>query len=316
MNLLGFLKLVEIQTKAASMLPFFIGSIIASFRYRQFNMVNFIFMLISLLSFDMATTAINNYIDYKKANKRYGYGFEEYNSIVKNNLNEPSVVIVIILLVTIAIVFGILLFNNTSLLLLIIGIISFAVGVLYTFGPLPISRMPLGEFFSGFFMGFIIIFLSIYIHIVNLDLFELSMIDRFLHVKINLQELLILFLLSLPSSLSIANIMLANNICDIEDDIENHRYTLPIYIGKVKSLSLFKILYYIIFLDIGILLLVNILPMTLILMFLITPFIIKNINIFLKYQSKKHTFIISLKNFIIINVSLASLLFIHFIIFK
>ena len=67
MGLRSFLKLVEIQTKAASITPLLLGTIFAFYRYQKFVLSNFLFMLLSLLCFDMATTAINNYLDYKKA---------------------------------------------------------------------------------------------------------------------------------------------------------------------------------------------------------------------------------------------------------
>lgn len=308
MSIGSFLKLVEIQTKIASMTPFLLGSIFAVYRYNQFSLSNFIMMFISLLSFDMATTAINNYIDYKKASKTHGYGYERHNAIVRDNLKESTVIAVIVALLAIAVAFGILLFLNTSLLVLVIGVISFAVGILYTFGPIPISRMPLGEMFSGLFMGFVIIFLATYIHIVDLNLFELSITNSILILNIDLYELLVLFLIALPATLGIAVIMLANNICDIEDDLENKRYTLPIYIGKAKALKLFKALYYIVYADIVVLLLLGILPLITIPALLTVIPVKKNIDHFMKLQSKKDTFVVAIKNFVLINASLVILL--------
>ncbi len=48
--------------------------------------------------------------------------------------------------------------------------------------------------------------------------------------------------ISLPLVCTIANIMLSNNICDLETDITNHRYTLVYYIGKKQALV--SIVYY------------------------------------------------------------------------
>lgn len=315
MSIRSFLKLVEIQTKVASITPFLLGSVFAFFRYKQFRVDNFILMLISLLSFDMATTAINNYIDYKKANRTYGYGYERHNAIVRDNLKESTVITVIFALLAIAITFGVILYLNTSPLVLAIGVISFAVGILYTFGPIPISRMPLGEIFSGFFMGFVIIFLSVYIHLVDLNLFSLNINDGILSMNIDLYELIILFLVALPATLGIANIMLANNICDIEDDLENKRYTLPIYIGKAKALTLFKSLYYIALIDIAVLLILGILPIIAIPALLTIIPVKKNIDVFMELQTKKDTFVVAVKNFVIMNASLIVLLLIDIVIF-
>ncbi|HHY82023.1 MAG TPA: 1,4-dihydroxy-2-naphthoate polyprenyltransferase [Clostridiales bacterium] len=304
MSIKSFLKLVEIQTKVASMVPLLLGSVVVLYRYNKFNWTNFILMLISLLCFDMATTAINNYLDFRKARKTEGYGYEKHNAIVRDGLKESTVLAVIFTLLAIAILFGILLYLNTSPVVLIIGIISFAVGIFYTFGPLPISRMPLGEIFSGFFMGFVIFLLSVYIHITQENIISLTYQGGILNARLNLFEILVLFLISLPAFMGISNIMLANNICDMEDDLENRRYTLPLYIGKDKSLILFQTLYYISYIDILLLLILGILPLPVIaVLFTIIP-VYKNINVFKKLQTKKDTFVMSVKNFLIINVSL------------
>ena len=308
MNIGSFFKLVELQTKVASMTPFFLGSIFVFFRYKQFKPEHFLFMLISLLSFDMATTAINNYIDNKKAKKTYGYGYESHNAIVRDNLKESTVIAVIVTLLTIAITFGIILYINTSPVVLVVGAISFAVGILYSFGPIPISRMPLGEIFSGLLMGFVILFLAVYIHVVDLDIIMLSFSKGILNMNIDLYELMLIFMVALPATLGISNIMLANNICDIEDDLANKRYTLPIYIGKAKALSLFKSLYYIAYIDIAILLILNVLPLVVSPALLTILPVKKNIDTFMALQSKKDTFVVGVKNFIIINAPLAILL--------
>ena len=304
MGLRSFLKLVEIQTKAASITPLLLGTIFAFYRYQKFDLSNFLFMLLSLLCFDMATTAINNYLDYKKAKKTEGFGYEEHNAIVRDNLSEFSVLMVIIILLILAVGFGILLDLNTSPVVLIIGIISFSVGILYTFYSIPISRMPLGEIFSGFFMGFVILLLSVYIHIIDLSLIKLTIENGLLNFTLNIVELLVLFFVSLPAFLGISNIMLANNICDMEDDLENRRYTLPLYIGRKRSLILFQSLYILTFVDILVLLILGILPLTTIPALLTIIPVRNNVSKFLKLQSKRDTFPVAIQNFLIINASM------------
>lgn len=44
-----------------------------------------------------------------------------------------------------------------------------------------------------------------------------------------------IFLIALPNTLWIANLMLANNICDLEEDENNNRYTLVHYLERVKG---------------------------------------------------------------------------------
>jgi 1,4-dihydroxy-2-naphthoate octaprenyltransferase len=184
-----FFQLVEIRTKLASLIPFSLGSVYAIYRYKSFNLNNFIIMFISLIAFDMATTAINNYIDNAKVKDNSA----NINLISKYGISKSKVLLIIFALLTIAAIAGIMLTLNTNIVVLLLGVVSFIVGILYTFGPIPISRMPLGEVFSGFFMGFIIIFLSVYIHIYDTNIIILTYQNNILSVGINVLEILFSF---------------------------------------------------------------------------------------------------------------------------
>ncbi len=303
MNLTAFLKLVEIPTKIASFTPFLMGNLYLFYYYSNFKIANFLLMFFSLLFVDMGTTALNNYQDYLRAEKKEGYNYQKHNAVVNYNLSKKTVKLTILILFLSAIIFGLLLYLITDLIVLIIGLISFIIGILYTSGPVPISRTPLGEIFSGLTMGFFITFLAVYIH--DLDL--INILVEFESIIINFKYLAILkiFIFSLPLIFGIANIMLANNICDIEDDRENNRYTLPIYISHSSSLKLFRNLYYLSYLSIIISVVFNILPIYSILALLSFIKVRQNINKFEKKQTKKDTFILAVNNFIIINYSTA-----------
>lgn len=303
MNLKSFLKLIELPTKITCITTLIAASVYVIYKGETFNYINFLYMFISLVTMDMVTTGLNNYLDYKKARKKIGFGYEEHNAIVKYNLKESTVIITLLILTLISAFFGILLYLNTDIIVLLIGILSFGIGILYTFGPIPISRTAFGEVFSGFFQGFVIIFLGIYIHTYNQGWVVLELISDTLSIKLNIKEIIYIFLFSLPSTFTIANIMLANNICDIEDDIENKRYTLPIFIGKEKALTLFKYIYFICYLDIIILAILKIAPILVILSLLTFIIVNKNIKTFYDLQTKKDTFPLAIMNFIVINFS-------------
>ncbi|MFL0248453.1 1,4-dihydroxy-2-naphthoate polyprenyltransferase [Candidatus Clostridium stratigraminis] len=303
MNLKSFLKYVEIQTKVASVTPFILGTLYAFYRFNSFKVLTFIIMFISLISFDMATTAINNYIDFKKANKKEGYGYEEHNALGKDGIKESTAVAIIMILLTIAIFFGIILTLKTNAVVLLIGILSFFIGIFYTFGPVPISRMPLGEAFSGFFMGFIILFLAAYIQVFDKSIVSIAYTNNILSFSLNIIETLLIFIVSIPTIGGIANIMLANNICDVEDDIANKRFTLPYYIGRKNSLNLFAFLYYIGFGAIIIGVILKALPAASLLVFITLIPVYKNIKTFTKNPKKSETFVLAVKNLLIINLS-------------
>lgn len=244
MTVKSFFKLVEIQTKVASFFPFVLGTIYAIYRFGTFRPLVFFLMLVSLLCIDMTTTAINNYMDYKKAVKRHGFGYEHHNAIVRDRLQERYVVITIFVLLILAVFFGVLLVWQTDWIVLLLGAISFIAGILYSFGPIPISRTPYGEIFSGGFMGLIIPFIAAYIHIPAGGLLELSASPLQLTLLLEWRELLFLFLITWPAAVGIANIMLANNICDLEDDLANQRHTLPSFLGVKQSVLVFRLAYY------------------------------------------------------------------------
>lgn len=303
MSIGSFLKLVEIKTKIASVVPLILGTVYAMYRFETFNGKNFALLLISLLSFDMVTTAVNNYFDYKRATKKHGYNYEQHNAIVRDKMGETLVITVILLLSCIAVLFGILLYLNTDIIVLLVGVLSFAVGIAYSYGPLPISRLPMGEVVSGFFMGFVITFLSAFVHIYDRDIVSIAFEGQGISLWLNAVEILSILVFSVPAICGIANIMLANNICDMEDDVENRRYTLPIYIGKQKALWLFEALYYISFIDIILLGVFRIMPFISVLALLAFVPVKKNIALFRKKQTKKDTFELAVKNFVIICVA-------------
>jgi 1,4-dihydroxy-2-naphthoate octaprenyltransferase len=96
--------------------------------------------------------------------------------------------------------------------------------------------------------------------------------------------------------------MLANNICDIEDDLENRRYTLPIYIGKERALWVFKTLYYISYVDIILLLVLGVAPATTAITIFTLVQVRRNLKTFDEKQTKKETFALAVQNFLIMNV--------------
>jgi len=314
MHLKSFLKLVEIQTKIASVTPFVFGVCYTLYRFKTLNVLNIVFFFISLFSFDMFTTALNNYLDFKKAIKREGYNYEFHNAIGQFGLKETTVRLTIVILFTIATVFGILTFLRTDYYLLALGMLSFLMGILYSAGPLPISRTPFGEVFSGGFMGLVIPFLVIYASIFDFSPLSIMIDNTLITFSINWKVVLPIILSSLPAAFGIANIMLANNICDVDDDFVNKRYTLPIQIGKEKALILFAAIYAFAYLDIIFCVAIGYLPLLSLLTLLTSFKVYKNIRTFFGLQTKKDTFGLSVANFVLIMFPLILSLILNLII--
>ncbi|MGL4374006.1 MAG: 1,4-dihydroxy-2-naphthoate polyprenyltransferase, partial [Turicibacter sp.] len=292
----------------ASIIPFLFGTVYAIFRFNHFSLLNAGLMFIAMIFFDMTVTAINNSRDYKTAVKKEGFGYEIHNAMVRDQLNPSTVKWVIKIMFAIATLLGVLLFLKTDYVVLFIGVICFIIGILYSYGPIPISRTPFGELFSGLTMGFLLTFLSIYIHVFDQGFITLTLAGSYLDSYINVSLLLSIFTVTIPLITTIANIMLANNICDLDEDVANKRYTLPIHLGKETALMVFEALYIFTYASIIMGVLINILPITSLITLLTIYPVYQNIKKFNELQSKKETFVLSVKNFILINgVSIVAL---------
>lgn len=244
LTLRTFLEVVEIQTKIASFFPFILGVLFASTYFHQFKFGYTVFFFIGMLLFDMTTTAINNYMDYKKA-KSDTYKYEQ-NVIGREQLDPAVVRHLIFFMMGLSAIVGFSLSILTGWFVFVFGGLMCLVGIFYTFGPLPLSRMPLGEVFSGVTMGLGIFALVVYLNTIDNPVFYLSFqfsAGTFAFTG-NIWKILAMVWAALPLMFTIANIMLANNLRDYETDLENHRYTLVYHIGKKPALRLFQLLMY------------------------------------------------------------------------
>lgn len=239
-----FLEVVELRTKVASVFPFLISTLFCLTYFRQINWLNTLLFLVGMLAFDMATTAINNYMDYHKAASDV-YKHQE-NVIGREGLAPKTVQRLIFLLIGIAAVSGLVLALRSGWLLLFLGGGCCFIGIFYTFGPIPLSRMPLGELFSGVTMGLGIFAMVVYLNTYQQKVFFLQLDLSGGHFALtgNLWQVAAMILASLPLVFTIADIMLANNLRDLERDIENQRYTLVYYIGRKHGVTLFQSLMY------------------------------------------------------------------------
>lgn len=292
-----FFEFVEIRTKVASVFPMLIGILWSVYHYRTFNFLNTVVFVLAAICFDMCTTAINNTMDYKKAlDEDYK---QKDNVIGQFKLDYKQMVSIIFGLLATAVALSLMLVALTDLMLLPIGAVCFLIGIFYTFGPIPLSRMPLGEVFSGVTMGFGIFFIAIFVQNPSLLLNATFTIET---IVLNLQwkEILLTIFMSLPLVSLIANIMLANNLCDYEQDIKNNRFTLVHYITKKKGVKLYVILSAIPWLCWSSYIIFGLLPIWALVAFIPAYLVhFPSVKRFVKKQIKRETFIESIKSFVL-----------------
>ena len=287
-----FLTFVEIKTKITSVLTFLF---VLTFFWQQklsVDIAKTLLFFCGMFVFDLTATAINNYNDTKKNGQAL-------------TIERKKALFLMILLFVISTAIGFWLVALTDIFVLILGGICFMVGVLYSYGPVPFSHTPLGEILSGFFYGFMIPLILFYINLP--ELFMVNIIGNNITFVLSAHNILSLLLLSVIPFCLTANIMLANNICDLEQDKAVGRYTLPAFIGKKAAVGLFVALYIIVFATIPVCVLLERLHPITILCLGVVPFVWKKVNLFIKHQSKRETFVVSVFTFVAVLVPLIAL---------
>jgi 1,4-dihydroxy-2-naphthoate octaprenyltransferase len=295
-----FVRFVEIQTKIASVTPFFTGLSYALYINgkigKKIDGKSTAVFFIAMLLFDMAATAINNYIDARAAK-------------IRVHFSDAVSLSIIVLFVSVSAALGLYLTFLHGVVVLAAGMICFSVGIFYTFGPAPISRTPYGEIFSGGVMGFLITFITFFINAPANTFIEIRSLFPVLSINLDLMTAARLLLVSLPLACGIANIMLANNICDVERDVKISRFTLPYYIGLEKSLRLFALLYYAAYAAILVASVLRVIPVFCLLALLSFIPVKKNIKLFEAKQIKSETFPLSGLNLLWIAIPYFLLIF-------
>lgn len=290
MNFKAIVKLAQLYSTTASIFPVLVGLLYSWYHYQELNGLNSLVLFIAVVLFHAAVNTRDEYLDYEIASNKKDPSAQEM-TIGKENLSMPAVKKVYSITGIISALLGIYLVTQTSMALLYMGLICFLIGILYTAGPRPISSTPFGEAFSGIAMGFGIYFITVFVNAFNAMALDGPTLGK-------------IFLAALPTVIVVTNIMLANNICDLEEDIEDKRFTLPYYIGKPKSLVLFKWLYILAYVSLIVAVFIGVYPKMVLLALLSIPLEKKNTDKFLAVQVKSQTFMYAVQNSAIIPIFL------------
>ena len=214
-------QLTRPHTLTAAFAPVFLGTMIA-LTYGKIHFPLFFAMLIASVFIQMATNMFNEYYDFKRGlDTEHSIGIG--GTIVRNGVKPKTVLNLAFMLYGISILIGIYICMETSWMLAVIGGLSMLVGYFYTGGPYPIAYTPFGELFSGIVMGMLLILIAFYIQTGTVTTEAV--------------------LLSIPSMLLVAGIMLANNIRDLEGDKEGGRKTLAILVGRSNAITILMLFF-------------------------------------------------------------------------
>lgn len=231
-------KLLRPHTLTASFIPVFTGTVIA-LPYSNIRISLFLSMLVACMLIQSATNMFNEYYDFVRGldnAKSVGIG----GTIVREGVAPKTVLILALSFVAIAMLLGLYLSASSSWWLLSIGLVCILIGYLYSGGPYPISATPFGEVVSGLTMGLVIILISFFIQTGTVTYDSM--------------------LISLPTSILIGAILMANNIRDLDGDKLHGRRTLAILLGRKQAITCLAGMFILAYTLVFILLYLSILP--------------------------------------------------------
>ena len=266
MSFKSIIKIMDIKTLVAGIVPVILGSIYSRYAFGKINFLYLILLIVSMILIQGSTNMINDYSDFKHGadNKKSG----EEKALVSGEITPKQVLLTICLFQFVAFIIGIFIASQTSYYIILIAIIGDIISVLYASGPVPISYTPISEIVSGVTMGIGITTTVIYIQagVINLNT----------------------VLVAIPTALFIGTILLTNNLSDRAEDREVGRKTLPIVIGlkNAEKLWIFNVIMLLV-LTIG-LVLTHIYPIV-VLVSVILFFPYKLVVSFLSYNKSSYT---------------------------
>ncbi|HAP14926.1 MAG TPA: 1,4-dihydroxy-2-naphthoate polyprenyltransferase [Lactococcus sp.] len=281
MNFKTFAELIELKAKAASVFPFLLGLAYSLYHYQTANFFPLFLYFIAMFCFNCFVDIWDNYNDYHKAVDTEDYK-KNTNIIGRENLSLKTIRTLLMSFFSLSLLLGLIVAWLVGWPVFWLGLFCYFVGIFYSAGPKPLSSLPVGELASGLTMGYLIFLICVYINTSAVFIWDFESLGS-------------TFLVALPSTLLISNLMLANNTCDLEEDEANHRYTIVYYIGRKNALRWWTMSIVVAYISIVAAVVLRLISPLMLMLFLLLPFIVKQARPYLQRQVKKETFIISVK---------------------
>ena len=206
-----------------------------------FAFVPFVLALIGALFLQIAANLINEYYDYRRGAedlKQAGQGM-----VIKQGLLTPSAVLIgAVITVLAGVVIGLYLLTQSGPLLFWIGLGGVLVVIAYTAGPFPLAYNGLGEIAVFIFMGPLMVLGAYYVMARDFSPLPLWV--------------------GVPIGFTVAAILHANNIRDIEADRAVNKRTLAVLLGLRAARIEYVILIGGAYVGVALLILAGIMPWT------------------------------------------------------
>ena len=214
-------QLAMIHTWPASVCPALFGIFWCLFRGISLTPAQCILLAAACILSQSSVNTLNDYVDYVNGTDSEEDNVEVSDAVlVYNHLNPRHALILGLVYLASAALCGVTAAGHSGPAPYVVGIIGGLTVLAYSVSPVSVASLPLGELVSGFVMGGLI------------PLGTAAVADGTFHWEI-LPE-------CLPLIIGIALIMLSNNGSDIEKDRIAGRTTLPVVLGRPRSLVLYR----------------------------------------------------------------------------
>ncbi|AUW94192.1 MAG: 1,4-dihydroxy-2-naphthoate octaprenyltransferase [Sulfobacillus thermotolerans] len=256
MNFKQFLRVSRPPTLLATIVPLLIGGAMGWITH-HFQWWAWLDMVVIAFSMQIGVNMLNEYFDYRR-------GLDDHESlgiggiIVTGEVKPRTVWHAGLLTYALALILGLILVYYRGPLLLVMGLLGIIAGFLYTSGPYPISSTPFGELLVALIMG--------PIEVLATQFASAGVITP------------VAELISWPVGISVATILIANNLRDLEKDRRHGRHTLPIVFGAKRGLLILISMIAIVLLWITVMAFTGLLPYSVLIIWLSLPVIIANLK--------------------------------------
>ena len=215
------IRLAAVHTWPAAVCPALFGSFWCLQRGISMSPAQAVLLAAACVLSQSSVNTLNDYVDFVSGADSEADNVEVNDSVLVYYRVNPrhALALGIIYLVSAALC-GVAASWHSGPAPFIVGILGGLTVLGYSVAPVPVAALPLGEAVSGFVMGALI------------PLGTAAAADGKFHLEI-IPE-------CLPLILGIALIMISNNGSDIEKDIPAERMTLPVLLGRGKTLILYR----------------------------------------------------------------------------
>ena len=180
-------------------------------------------LLLICILMQASVNTFNDYFDFIKGTDTAEDNVEASDSVlVYNDVNPRSALGLAIGFLAVAFLLGLYVVWKTGPVPLVIALIGAVIVVMYSGGKTPLSYLPVGEAVSGIVMG--------------------GLIPLACYQVLSGTFTFMALLWAIPTIIGVGLIMMTNNTCDIEKDIEASRRTLPVLLGRERARALYHAL--------------------------------------------------------------------------